>query len=116
MLTPLFNSIVAVHGLNPRNKVDHAMATWTAQRSKKLWLRDFLPKQIPKARIMIFGYNANVALDSGTDGVCEQATNLCQRLHHERQEAPNRPLIFVCHSLGGLVVKRVRLNTLSVLF
>lgn len=110
-LTPVVNSIVAVHGLNPRNKVDHARATWTALRSRKLWLRDFLPNQIPKARIMIFGYNANVALGSGTDGVCEQATNLCQCLYHERQEAPNRSLIFICHSLGGLVVKRVGLNT-----
>lgn len=110
-LTPVINSIVAVHGLNPRNKVDHATATWTALRSKKLWLRDFLPNRIPKARIMIFGYDANVALGSGTDGVCEQATNLYQRLYYERQEAPNRPLIFICHSLGGLVVKRVGLNT-----
>lgn len=64
---------------------------------------------------MIFGYNANVALDSGTDGVYEHATNLCGRLYHERRKAPNRPLIFVCHSLGGIVVKRVRLDTLSVL-
>lgn len=92
------------------------MDTWAARESKKLWLRDFLPNQLPTARIMIYGYNANVAINSGTDGIYEQATNLCGRLYHERRKTPNRPLIFVCHSLGGLVVKRVGLDTSSALF
>jgi hypothetical protein len=87
-------------------KDNHAEESWTAPNSKKLWIRDFLPTQLPKARIFLFGYNSNPAFKSGNQGVYEQANNLLVKLSLERDEAPNRPLIFICHSLGGLVVKR----------
>ncbi|KAL6240249.1 hypothetical protein RBB50_012854 [Rhinocladiella similis] len=54
-ITPALD-IVAVHGLG-----GDAINTWTQPKSKKFWLRDFLPQQIPGARIMTFGYNADVA-------------------------------------------------------
>jgi len=94
-----------VHGLNPFNGRDHAKSTWTAPNGK-LWLKDFLPDQIPQARIFLFSYNANPAFSSGSEGVYQQANNLLVKLNVERDEAPDRPLIFVCHSLGGLIVKR----------
>ena len=46
-------SIVAVHGLN-----GHPDKTWTAANGKH-WLRDFLPIDIPNARIFCWGYDAN---------------------------------------------------------
>ncbi|KAI1409717.1 hypothetical protein F5Y13DRAFT_169327 [Hypoxylon sp. FL1857] len=103
--------IVAVHGLNPLDKQSHAEATWTT--GGKLWLRDFLPKRVPDARIMIFGYNANVAFQTAAAGVREQAENLLNLLEEARTMDPNRPCIFICHSLGGLIVKRalVHANT-----
>ena len=45
-------SIVAVHGLN-----GHRENTWTM--NGRNWLRDFLPKNIPNARIYSWGYDAN---------------------------------------------------------
>jgi len=104
-------SIVAVHGLNPTDKENHAEKTWTAD-NKKLWLRDFLPESLPNARILLFGYNSNVAIKSSTAGVLEQAVNLLNRLKSRRKDVPlQRPIIFIAHSLGGLVVKRVRFKT-----
>ena len=44
-------------------------ATWTADG--KLWLRDFLPKTLPAARVLLFSYNANVAFETSTAGVRE---------------------------------------------
>ncbi|KAI1743344.1 hypothetical protein F4680DRAFT_372991 [Xylaria scruposa] len=96
--------IVAVHGLNPTNTDFHAEMTWTASNGK-MWLKDFLPKGLPMARILLFGYNANVAFRTSVAGIQEEAENLLNRLALRRRSA-GRPIIFVCHSLGGLVVKR----------
>ncbi|KAK3936742.1 hypothetical protein QBC46DRAFT_345329 [Diplogelasinospora grovesii] len=62
--------LVAVHGLNPTNVAFHAEQTWTAENGR-MWLRDFLPMTLPKARILLFGYNANVAFETSIDGVRE---------------------------------------------
>ncbi|KAA6415622.1 MAG: hypothetical protein FRX48_00338 [Lasallia pustulata] len=96
--------IIAVHGLNPTNTEFHAEATWTVE--DKLWLRDFLPPQLPSARVLLFGYNANVAFETSIAGVHEQAINLLNRIASKREEAEERPIVFVAHSLGGIVVKR----------
>ncbi|KAI2471901.1 Alpha/Beta hydrolase protein [Annulohypoxylon bovei var. microspora] len=103
--------LVAVHGLNPLDKESHAEATWTVDG--KLWLRDFLPKRVPGARILLFGYNANVAIHTTTAGVWEEASNLLNRLEGLRERDPGRPLIFICHSLGGIIVKRALVHSSS---
>ncbi|KAF4626531.1 hypothetical protein G7Y89_g11628 [Cudoniella acicularis] len=102
--------IVAVHGLNPTNNSSHAEATWTAK--EKLWLKDFLPITIPNARILLFGYNANVAFETSTAGVVEHAINLLNRLNMKRKGVPpDRPIIFIAHSLGGILVKRALIES-----
>ncbi|KAL4986457.1 hypothetical protein BDW68DRAFT_178771 [Aspergillus falconensis] len=95
--------IVAIHGLNPKNKERHAERTW--ESDGKIWLRDFLPNQLPQARIMLFGYNSNVSIQSSSAGIREQAQNLLSRLWLERKGCETRPIIFIAHSLGGIVVK-----------
>jgi hypothetical protein len=69
-------------------------------------LKDFLPSQLPNARILLFGYNSNVAFETSIAGVREQAVNLLNRLASKREDAEERPIIFVAHSLGGIIVKR----------
>ncbi|PYH97579.1 kinesin [Aspergillus ellipticus CBS 707.79] len=95
--------LVAVHGLNPKSKQNHAEKTW--ESNGKLWLRDFLPRQLPRARIFLFSYNSKVAIQSSAAGVREQAHNLLERLRLERESCESRPLLFIAHSLGGIVVK-----------
>lgn len=55
MLIVLFYSIVAVHGLDGK-----ILDSWTS-KSGVCWLTDprFLPLEIPAARVLGFGYNAN---------------------------------------------------------
>lgn len=78
------HSIVAVHGLNPRNAVEHAESTWTASNGS-IWLKDFLPQKLKTARVLLFGYNANVAFQTSTSGISDHAVNLLNRLKLKRQ-------------------------------
>ncbi|KAF2178451.1 hypothetical protein K469DRAFT_718263 [Zopfia rhizophila CBS 207.26] len=55
--------IVAVHGLN-----GHRDKTWTASNGVN-WLRDLLPQDLPNARIMTWGYDANT--HSGSRVSCQ---------------------------------------------
>ena len=77
--------IVAVHGLNPFKNTSNAISTWTSTTGK-MWLQDegFLPTQIPNARILLFGYNSNVAFTSSNAGLVQQATNLLLLLEGRR--------------------------------
>jgi len=95
--------IVAVHGLG-----GDAVNTWTHPKSKAFWLKDFLPRQVPDARIMTFGYNADAAFGQSTAEIMDHAKSLLASLVDKREEPEetNRPLIFIAHSLGGIVVKQ----------
>ncbi|KAH6881069.1 hypothetical protein B0T10DRAFT_551364 [Thelonectria olida] len=96
--------VVAVHGLNFKNNPNHARQTW--MMGDKLWLKDFFPGSLPQAtRVMLFAYNSSPSLDATAIRLDDHAKNLLQWLHLERQDALQRPLVFICHSLGGLVVK-----------
>ncbi|KAF5548860.1 ankyrin repeat [Fusarium mexicanum] len=92
--------IIAVHGLNGK-----AFKTWT--QDGKLWLADFLPLEIPYARIFTFGYDSRIAFTGSASRVDDHARNLLERLMAKRRQFSEKgPLLFICHSLGGIVVKR----------
>jgi protein SERAC1 len=99
--------IVALHGLNGNWE-----RTWqhtTKSGGKVLWLRDFLPKQIPHARIMSLGYNSVLQFSKSVADIGTFAEQLLAALVAKRRgRAARRHIIFVCHSLGGIVVKKVR--------
>ena len=98
------SSIVAVHGLGGDWE-----RTWTDDNGK-LWLRDFLPSQLPNARVMSYGYNSEAVFSKGVIDIDDEAAMLLDRLDGERQllqDKKTRPIIFICHSLGGIIVKKV---------
>ncbi|KAK0710048.1 hypothetical protein B0T26DRAFT_755171 [Lasiosphaeria miniovina] len=94
--------IVAVHGLNPKAKSNHAWRTWTTN-SDRLWLRDDLPEAFPDARALIYQYDSVPVLMSTKTRLVQQATDLLYCIDMERDTCPTRPLIFVAHSLGGIL-------------
>jgi len=96
--------IVFVHGLSgDREK------TWASPGESKCWPRDLLPAKVPKTRILTFGYDAYVIAPGklSQDRIRDHARDLVNRLASARttEEERNRPIIFVGHSLGGIVCK-----------
>ncbi|QVM13232.1 hypothetical protein D8B26_007846 [Coccidioides posadasii str. Silveira] len=98
--------LVAIHGLN-----GDAFGTWTHKESRVMWLRDLLPKELPNVRVMTYGYNARFHNFAGHQDLRNIAMKLLSELVDSRKTAKeiNRPLVFVCHSLGGIVVKKALL-------
>ena len=103
-------SIVFVHGLNPRGSKDHARSTWThsANGNDVFWPEALLPEGLPSARIILFAYNSSVGINSSNSSVHSHAETLLNRLNLIRQQGSekHRRLIFVAHSMGGLLVKQ----------
>ncbi|KAI1124664.1 Alpha/Beta hydrolase protein [Nemania abortiva] len=101
--------IVAVHGLN-----GHREKTWTATNGVH-WLRDLLPRDIPDIRVLTWSYDA--ATHSPDRASCQclysQGLELVADLTRARTltQSIERPIIFVAHCLGGLVVKSALIHS-----
>lgn len=81
-------SLVAVHGLNVFGKANaFGVRTWIAGKPSEevLWLKDLLPDYLPDARVLLFGYNSNVGMNTSTAGLSGAAENLLARLRVKRQ-------------------------------
>ncbi|KAJ9149752.1 Protein SERAC1 [Pleurostoma richardsiae] len=82
--------------------------TWTATGHPAPWPQTLLPQKMDRARIMTFGYDAYAIHRSqvSANRLLDHATNLLNDLAGERAAgAASRPVLFVAHSLGGLVCK-----------
>ena len=101
-----------MHGLNPWSKSDeqHAWDTWRkpAGDNGRLWLRDDLPKRPPHDRVVLYVYTETVGYGSDRGGFIDKANDLLEDLRIDRRQEPHRPLIFLSHSLGGILVEQVR--------
>ncbi|KAI0502829.1 Alpha/Beta hydrolase protein [Xylaria bambusicola] len=103
--------IVFVHGLGGGRTETW---TWKNQYRTQFWPQTLLPKDCPTARIMSFGYNEDFAhfypqspktvapeftIDNYSSSLLQALAGL-----REKSDTATRPIIFVAHSLGGLVV------------
>ena len=88
--------------------------------SEIFWPQDLLPIELPNCRIVSWGYDANIdhlTSSASTATVYNHASNLLSALTDIRmtEELKKRPIIFIAHSLGGIVVKDVSTPMLSLL-
>ena len=97
-----------IRKLNPFSKSHHskdiaAPATY--------WPRDLVPETVPCARVLTFGYDTHIrhwiGASANRNTVYDIAWDLLVALESERRTKPLRPILFVVHSLGGIVVKEM---------
>jgi hypothetical protein len=118
--------IVAIHGLG-----DHPFPTWTTAPPNIHWLSDYLPRKLPQARILTFGYNPQSLWSTESSGSVERAVHrFLEELARVRRDTKtvcracsynfllltlsqlDRSIIFLGHSLGGPVAMRAFLFSL----
>ncbi|KAK3333026.1 hypothetical protein B0T19DRAFT_381655 [Cercophora scortea] len=117
--------IIVIHGLQ-----GHPFKTWASTKSSSakalqvqpeevipvenrisrvFWPADLLPQECPRARILMYGYDTKItkymAGATNKNSVLSHSKDLLFALGRER--VPDRPLILVAHSLGGIVVKEM---------
>ncbi|KAL7921272.1 Alpha/Beta hydrolase protein [Trichoderma austrokoningii] len=97
--------IIAVHGLS-----GNWLKTWVASDGA-IWLRDRLPQLLAErniqARVLSYGYDTSFILAKSINNIEIVAGDLISQIDSIRttDEQKKAPIIFVAHSLGGLVVK-----------
>lgn len=81
-----------------------------SQGKDVFWPRDLLKDDFPTARIMTFGYNTNITQGyhaTNQSNIFSHARDLLYELEAKRRKVAGRNLIFIAHSLGGILVKEV---------
>lgn len=94
--------IVAIHGLNGT-----PFGTWMHE-NKTFWLKDLLAKDVRGARIFTYKYPSHVLFSKSKATTEEYAKSLLVNLKDNRNGVgqDRRPIIFIAHSLGGIVCKQ----------
>ncbi|CAO2650032.1 Nn.00g013240.m01.CDS01 [Neocucurbitaria sp. VM-36] len=79
------------------------------EQSPCFWPKDFLAVDFPKARVFTYGYDSRVthffAGPANTSNILDRGRDLLSRLAGVRGHCRGRGLIFIVHSLGGILVK-----------
>ncbi|CAM6092098.1 unnamed protein product [Calypogeia fissa] len=111
--------IIFFHGLQ-RDDYEHAhWKTWVAKSDEQLlWPQKWLTVKFPRARILSVSYNlsANGGYASQTDmnTVEYVVKNLMSDIILCSECGQNLPVVFVGHSLGGIVMKKFMLDTFEM--
>ncbi|MCJ1470073.1 hypothetical protein MMC07_008718 [Pseudocyphellaria aurata] len=95
--------IVAVHGLG-----SNCDRTWLAYRSKANWLADFLPRTHANFRVIALNHDSRWDAYSPVQSLRDYGQIILDSIATLRrdEEENKRPLIFIGHSFGGILIKK----------
>ncbi|KAL9138621.1 MAG: hypothetical protein Q9175_000130 [Cornicularia normoerica] len=94
--------VIAIHGIGA-----NADYTWITKGVNWLQHPDMLPNATPQARIMRFAYESQWLGKNNIDQhLSTIADQLLDSIRTLRQNCPERPVVFICHCFGGIVIQR----------
>ncbi|TDZ35774.1 Protein SERAC1 [Colletotrichum spinosum] len=117
-ITPLYENasatstttcdVVAVPGL-----ASHAIGSWKAPGDSDVWLRDWLPEDIPNIRVMLYGYDTKLLKNDSASSIEDLGRRFLESLGTFRKSTntQERPIILIGHSLGGLLIKEALVHS-----
>ncbi|KAK2053592.1 hypothetical protein LY76DRAFT_468185, partial [Colletotrichum caudatum] len=71
------------------------------------WCRDLLPADFPNSRVLLFDYDPRLTFQPGfsKSRLTTAAFNILNLIVDVRRGEPLRPIVFLAHGLGGILVK-----------
>lgn len=78
-----------------------------------MWIRDALAEEFPGCRLFIYGYDTTMVQSTSHQSILDLGSQLASSIEglilaSTTGSESSRSLIFLGHSLGGLVVEQVR--------
>ncbi|KAF2455214.1 hypothetical protein BDY21DRAFT_324439 [Lineolata rhizophorae] len=92
--------LLAISGLG-----GHAFGSFKERGGPHMWLRDSLLAGLEGSRVLLYGYDARVHASQSFQDLEALGSALKECVHFLAQSSGHKPLGFIAHSLGGLVVK-----------
>ncbi|KAM0247492.1 hypothetical protein ACHAQJ_009831 [Trichoderma viride] len=104
--------LIAISGLG-----GHAFGSFKERHGEHMWLRDALPYDVteegdgkPITRVMVYGYNSSLPRSDSFQNLEDLGTALRSHLRGLEVAGVFQPIVFIAHSLGGLIVKQVLIS------
>ncbi|KAG9253647.1 uncharacterized protein F5Z01DRAFT_657852 [Emericellopsis atlantica] len=105
--TLFYADIIAVPGVG-----GHAYGSFKERGRSYMWLQDSLPVDLrllpesKEARVLIYGYDSHLSESQSFQSLWDLGGKLQATIRESRSDSqPQRPIVLIAHSLGGLVVR-----------
>jgi hypothetical protein len=83
----------------------HPFGSFIHKGDGHMWLSDSLPRDVPAARVMIYGYESGLQRSTSFASLSSLASSLKHAIYRLLRFEKGKPLILIGHSLGGLLIK-----------
>ncbi|OBT98860.1 hypothetical protein VE01_03348 [Pseudogymnoascus verrucosus] len=85
--------------------------TWESQPQPVFWPKEFLPRDVPHARIITYGYDAKVVelfQSVSQNSLYAISRDILNDLQISREDSAetSRPILWIAHSLGGIALSQ----------
>ncbi|RPB06314.1 hypothetical protein P167DRAFT_610160 [Morchella conica CCBAS932] len=108
---PIVADVIAITGLG-----GHVFGFWRSRQrtfcpiNRPMWIHDFLPKSFPNTRIMTYGYDCSLVHPNDMR-MWDYVIKLEVALNNARRYCQDRKIVFIGHSLGGILIIQIRYDS-----